>query len=40
MMNKPLLIVKNLDVGFATDAGLVNVLNKVDFEIIPAEIKG
>ena len=40
MMNKPLLIVKNLDVGFATDAGLVNVLNKVDFEIMPAEIKG
>ncbi len=39
-MSNPLLTVKKLEVGFTTDRGLTNVLDKVNFEILPAEIKG
>ena len=39
-MTDSLLKVRELEVSFKTDAGLTKVLDKVDFDILPAEIKG
>ena len=39
-MTSSLLEVRNLDVSFKTDFGLTRVLDKVNFDIEPAEIKG
>ena len=40
LVTDPLLKVRELEVSFKTDAGLAKVLDKVDFDILPAEIKG
>ena len=40
LVTDSLLKVRELEVSFRTDAGLTKVLDKVDFDILPAEIKG
>ena len=40
LVTDSLLKVRELEVSFKTDAGLTKVLDKVDFDILPAEIKG
>ena len=39
-MNKPLLSIQKLEVGFSTDKGLAKVLDNVNFEIMEGEIVG
>jgi len=40
LVNDSLLKVRELEVSFKTDFGLTKVLDKVDFDILPGEIKG
>ena len=40
LVTDSLLKVRELEVSFRTDAGLTKVLDKVDFDILPAQIKG